>query len=579
MSTDALELALALHQAPIQRFALRDRPLPANLDEVLQLASAMQPQLQAAAARCSETEDTIVEAVRFYLHQVLFESGADAYRILGLAPEADFKRIREHHIWLQRWLHPDRRGEDWEAALATKINWAWQQLRNEASREEYDRSRQNDVAQNVATPAMMERVQAPAWSAAPIEPARHWLRGLLIGSVLAVCVGLFYLAATRQDRVDPDVLVANSTDSDSAIRPRVPFVDETRHRAAEQPASMPATPAFSPDLANSASMQNSVEPHSEQPPPPTLAAASAERELIETTPAVTAPGSPSFIPIRAPAQSSGNRSSSADSEVLARTVDALPARKTADVTDTPRSPLRQRASSAEVATQIVPTHVTEVPSGRQARTAQLENSQAKRAPVRHDLSKANSASDTIAAVTPASQNKAAETPAPRHGGVGVQRNDLGQQDPVDIEMLADGSGVPTSPSASVQRESSAPTQPPAELDRTALQRLELARAHVRSMVGYFRSSDSQPLDWSDETGRQAVAREREVLHQRSGELGVDRFVLDPPVWQISHSAISLKTNYHIDAKRTSAESGRFRLDMVWSDDNWKIIHIELSPES
>src|SRR5690606_36064881 len=168
MSTDALELALALHQAPLQRFALRDCPLPENIGAVLQLASGTQPQLQEAAAQFSESEDTVLEAVRFFLHQVLFEPGTDAYRILGLSANADSNLIRQHHAWLQRWLHPDRRGEDWEAVFTTKVNWAWQQLRNESAREEYDRERRNAPRPQVASEAVPAAMPMPAWNAATL---------------------------------------------------------------------------------------------------------------------------------------------------------------------------------------------------------------------------------------------------------------------------------------------------------------------------------------------------------------------------------------------------------------------------
>ena len=110
-------------------------------------------------------------------------------------------------------------------------------------------------------------------------------------------------------------------------------------------------------------------------------------------------------------------------------------------------------------------------------------------------------------------------------------------------------------------------------------RFELARARVRSVVSYFGSMDSIPPNLNVGSGLHTVAREREVLHQRLGKPGIDRLVLDPPVWQISYSAVSLSATYHVGSRHTSAESGRLQLDMVWNDDNWTITHIELSPGS
>lgn len=138
MSGDALELALALYRAPILRSALRDRALPADIHLAIQLASAPQPLLHDVAARLHEPEANVLEAVRFYLLQVLFTPDASAYRLLGAQPDASSDRIREHYRWLQRWLHPDRCENEWEALFSARVNWAWHQLQNDARRLAYD---------------------------------------------------------------------------------------------------------------------------------------------------------------------------------------------------------------------------------------------------------------------------------------------------------------------------------------------------------------------------------------------------------------------------------------------------------
>ncbi|HET8897219.1 MAG TPA: DnaJ domain-containing protein, partial [Rhodanobacteraceae bacterium] len=138
MTGDALEQALALQRAPLLRFSLRDRPLAPGITRVIQLAAASQPLLADTAARLGLTEDGVLEAVRFYLQQVLFEGEPEAYRSLGAAPAASTDEIREHFRWLQRWLHPDRASDDGFAPFAAKLNWAWQQLRNEHKRSAYD---------------------------------------------------------------------------------------------------------------------------------------------------------------------------------------------------------------------------------------------------------------------------------------------------------------------------------------------------------------------------------------------------------------------------------------------------------
>ena len=536
MSTDALELALALHQAPIQRFALRDRPLPANMDEVLQLASAMQPQLQNAAARFSESEETIVEAVRFYLQQVLFEPGTDAYRIFGVAPNADFKQVRQHHIWLQRWLHPDRRGEDWEAALATKVNWAWQQLRNESSREEYDQLRQQRNAQSGAHPAKLAQVQVPAWSAAPVASARNWLRRGLLGGFLAVCAGLLYLAATRQDRVDPDALAVQSSAADSEIQPRLPFNHESVKSAA---VSIKATPLAPTGVADAGART------------PNPAVTEQADSLIQSRTSVQSQANPPLVEPPAMSRTVGMntvRPLVAQSEEVLLVRPAAVAAEESGVA-APASATRSRPRQAGVAS------VGHAPVAVAAMPAQEPISAAKPA-------------STVEVKTDPSQAMAVHQPPLASA---IEPHPSGVDEAIAEKSASVATApVPTTPSPELSL---------AELDRTTLRRFELARARVTSMVSYFRSPDANPPQWQDQSGRHAVAREREVLRQRSGEHGISRFVLDPPVWQISHSAVSLKANYHTGTRHRSAESGRLLLDMVWLDDKWTITHIELSPRS
>ena len=594
MSSDALELALALHQAPIRRFSLRDRPLPENIDEVLQLASAMQPQLQAAAARVSESEETIVEAVRFYLQQILFEPGTDAYRIFGVEPDADFKQVRQHHIWLQRWLHPDRRGEHWEAALATKVNWAWQRLHNESSREKYDHSRQQFVVQDALDPATMAPVQVRAWSAAPSRPSRDWLRRMVVGSLLALCVGVFYLASTRQDRVDPDVLAALADDAGSGIRPRLPFNGVSRGDA-EQPASNPVTVTSTSNGVDSAAVKASAVAQSGQLVPAASVAPIPVDNRFKPKPFPEIAGkSKAALSLEAPGRTGAMAPPTAGPVAARRTAGVKLAHLSSAGTDGSEMSPRQRRRAARAALRAS-NRATAAASALEpvmpVEEISLTNGDTRSALVQGNAS-ANGDSDTVAAAktTGLGNSSAAESQAAAEVASTVEQpmlvNEIGRSVPVgpdasNINALADVPRAATRPSAPAQQVQSAaaPQTPTAELERATLVRFELARARVRSMVSYFGSANTTPPTWNDESGRTTAARERKVLHQRSGELGIDRFVLDPPAWQISHSAVSLNASYHVNAKRTSAESGRLRLDMVWKHDSWKITHIELSPES
>ncbi len=593
MNTDALELALALHQAPIRRFSLRDRPLPDNLDEVLQLASAMQPQLQAAAVRFSESEATIVEAVRFYLQQILFEPGTDAYRIFGVEPNAEFKQVRQHHIWLQRWLHPDRRGDDWEAALTTKVNWAWQQLRNESSRDEYDRSRMHYVVEDAHNLATTRSVQIAAWSAEPARPRGDWLRRTVAGSLLALCVVVLYLASTRQDRVDPDVFAAHSNAGESGIRPRLPFTDGS-HPDSQQPVSYSDAATATSNHVESTALKASALPLNGRLAATLSGSGIADTKRLKPAPIVEKVGKrTAVLSLEAVARPAANPLRSAES-VAARRKYVEPAELATVGTESSPASRRQqrraaraalrasnRALAASAALEVV-TPVDELPrtNGDNRSALVLRNATANVGDNAVVATETTGHSNPSAAKSPTAVDvqRSAEQPMLAND---IRRPAPVEPDPSNIQKLAIVPPASTLASEPAQPSPSAAAAQPstAEIERATLVRFELARARVRSMVSYFSGANTIPPKWNDEPGRSTVARERKILHQRSGEVGIDRFVLDPPAWQISHSAVSLDASYHVNAKRASAESGRMRLDMVWNDRSWKITRIELSPES
>lgn len=201
--SDVLDLILGLQRTPALRFQLRDQPLPADLDVILRLAAQSQPLLEDAAARCGTGTASLLEAARFYVLQVLLEPGTDAYRVLGATAATPQARLREHHQWLQRWLHPDRVSDETGAAFAARVNWAWQQLRNERQRARYDAA---TGAPAPATPDQArELVPAPAaplrWTTVPVahsaQPGRWWRRAALAG-LFGSCAVLFVLAMNRE---------------------------------------------------------------------------------------------------------------------------------------------------------------------------------------------------------------------------------------------------------------------------------------------------------------------------------------------------------------------------------------------
>ena len=203
-AAEALELALWLHRAPARRAALLGRPLPDGIGQLLRVASGARDQVAAAATITGEDEATILEAVRFYLQQILFHEEADAYRVLGLSPDDSHQRAREHHRLLQQWLHPDRRGADeWESVYATRINQAWSQLRTPQGRAAYDAALLANGTTGPGTPGGSRhggeyRDAARPIQVQPLQASRARSRNLTL-VVLVGCIGLLVLIALRQE--------------------------------------------------------------------------------------------------------------------------------------------------------------------------------------------------------------------------------------------------------------------------------------------------------------------------------------------------------------------------------------------
>lgn len=199
---EALEWALALARTPAQRTLLRQRSLPGGVERLLQVAAgASDNALLDFAAQTGESEPDIIEAARFYAREILFHQGADAYRVLGVARDADTDSIRTHHRLLQLWLHPDRHSSDWDTIFASRVNAAWSQLRSDERRRAYELA--NPPQQHDRTPLS----QAPGWLpvpqlvAAPQESG-PWRRRAPILALFATC-GVLAVLAIRDMQIEP----------------------------------------------------------------------------------------------------------------------------------------------------------------------------------------------------------------------------------------------------------------------------------------------------------------------------------------------------------------------------------------
>lgn len=260
---DALDQALGLLRAPSLRAALRERPLPRGVTEVLSIAGGSTDSLREAAARTGYAEAELVEASRFYVLQVLLAEDADAYRVLGAARDAGSEQLRNHHRLLLRWLHPDRAGdEQWSSALSTRINSAWQQLRNEQVRGAYDQLLAEQPAPAGFAPGIIRRRGRSTHGDGGGVARGNRHAPIAVAMLAVACIALAWLALQRESRLD-----------------------------AERDASIASIGAGPPDMADAfAGVQADARATASAPVPTTRAASAAapvQLEPIEDEPAVS----------------------------------------------------------------------------------------------------------------------------------------------------------------------------------------------------------------------------------------------------------------------------------------------------
>lgn len=245
---DALDQALGLLRAPSRRGALRARPLPPGVTEVLSIAGGSEDSVAAAAARTGYGAPELTEAARFFVQQVLLAEDANAYRVLGVMPDADGAQIRDHHRLLMRWLHPDRSGDErWESALATRVNTAWAQLRSDVARSAYDDALALQPVPSLPDGRGVRRQVAVPGRDAGARVERGHQGAIAVAALGLVCAGLAWLAIQRESRLDAE--------RDASIASLLPAAKPSRSvdreafagvRAEVLTAATPAQPAPTP---------------------------------------------------------------------------------------------------------------------------------------------------------------------------------------------------------------------------------------------------------------------------------------------------------------------------------------------
>jgi hypothetical protein len=198
----ALFLALDLARMPALSEAVRRQPLPPDLLALIKVAAKDEEACRIAAEATGESPDALVAAAVFYLEQVLFLSGGDSFRTLGVEPGAPQSELRDHLKWLMRWLHPDRNADDWDSVYAERVLKAWREAKSPDKAAGDEAEPQRDYlapptslrpARPVKTFKRRHRPRLP-WIATPIHHEKKPSRvGRLTAALLAGGIALMAL--------------------------------------------------------------------------------------------------------------------------------------------------------------------------------------------------------------------------------------------------------------------------------------------------------------------------------------------------------------------------------------------------
>jgi hypothetical protein len=142
----AIRAAVALFHLPSSVRHVRAEPLPSGIDHLLRIAAGDADAEGEVAAALDRPPHVVREAAEFFIEQVLFSPESDHYRILGATPSSSNQELRRNMALLMSWLHPDKHPGGDRSVFAARVTGAWDSLRSQERRAEYDAARATALA-------------------------------------------------------------------------------------------------------------------------------------------------------------------------------------------------------------------------------------------------------------------------------------------------------------------------------------------------------------------------------------------------------------------------------------------------
>jgi DnaJ domain len=146
MDPTTVRVAIDLMHSPSQVRRIRSAPLPADVANLLRIASGDKEAISQAAGKLGRSREMLREAATFYIVQILLSPDADSYRVLGATPEATHGELRHNMTLLLRWLHPDLDPKGQLSVFTARVTRAWNDLKTPERRAHYDRLQRKSLA-------------------------------------------------------------------------------------------------------------------------------------------------------------------------------------------------------------------------------------------------------------------------------------------------------------------------------------------------------------------------------------------------------------------------------------------------
>ncbi|GHC05756.1 J domain-containing protein [Thermomonas carbonis] len=615
----ALEWALALLRAPGERHALRQSPLPSGIERLLAIAARVEPEEATieTARLLGEPAERLREAAKFYAREVLFHPQADAYRALGVSADASTEQIKANHRLLQLWLHPDRQQNEDDSIFASRVNIAWNRLRNDERRRRYDQ----DLAAAEREPefaiAVTQR-QVPAWlSHVPQEGvANPWQQRMPVIALVGVCLLLGWLAVRNNERapdawgtdvVSPTADYASATDravagSGERVSPEPEAARTAKVAAAQLAAARVAADrrAAAKIAADKAAAENVAAKK--------IAAAKIEAVRIKEAKvaadkAAAAKAEAARIAAAKVAadKAAADRVAAAKVTAARNAADKLAAQKAAAAKAAAAKAEAARIAAAKVAAdkaadRVAAAKVTaarnaagklaaQKAAAAKAAAAKAEAARIAAAKVAADKAKADkvvaakAAADKLAAAKVVADKAAlakaaaAKAEAARIAAAKVAADKTARSKAIAVAP-ATTEDAPAKAPPSSSSASPAPVASLAPVSTAAVApnvvRVQQARRVGDTFLQYMATlKRAPPPIWNSPAIMSSADGLRLQLHQ------LGRARLGPPEWRIGSENAVLTSAYQVDGVAGAGGRGRVKADLVWRADRWMVVGLSV----